>query len=166
MAKSKSKSKSKTPRYAEGTTVPARRSREEIERLAVDLHACKGFTYCEAEEGHAAAIFFSFGGRVVRFLVPIPGESEFARDPRGHSRTADAREKLRQAEIRRRWRVLLMRIKMRFEEVDAGLSTPDEAFLPFYVAASGETLAEALPRDFDRILMPTSARPALPSPRR
>jgi hypothetical protein len=114
-------------KYAEGTEVPADRSRAEIEKILTRFGADQ-FGY-GSKEG-AAVIVFRSSSRHVRFLLPLPGSREHL--------NADRRER----EVRRRWRALTMCIKAKLESVATGIETFEESFMAHVVLPNGMTIAE------------------------
>jgi hypothetical protein len=112
-------------KYAEGTEVPAERSRAEIERILTRFGADQ-FGYGSKQD--AAVIVFRANNRHVRFLLPMP-EALPAGDKRDR-------------EIRRRWRALTMCIKAKLESVATGIESFEESFMAHVVLPNGMTLAE------------------------
>lgn len=106
--------------YAEKTKVPVARSRDEIEGLVV-RHG--GDQFMSGWTADAAQIGFRVQGRMLRFVIP--------KDDR-RSEQAD----------RRIWRALLLVIKAKFEIVESGIETFDEAFLSNIVMHDGSTVGE------------------------
>jgi hypothetical protein len=134
--------------FAEGTTVPASKTRGEIETLVAKYGASRfAFGYMEDR----AAINFVASGRLVRFTVPLPTKE----DPRVRKRAQslsrsnwriDA-DKLTAAiaeEERRRWRCLLLAIKSKFTTVESGIESFEEAFLANIVTTENMTIYERL----------------------
>jgi hypothetical protein len=117
-------------KFAEGTEVPAERSRGEIERILMRFGADQ-FMY--GWRGDAAVIAFRAHARHIRFLLPMPTAQEL----RG-SRRADAKDR----ETRRRWRALALCIKAKLEAVATGIETFEDAFLAQMVLPNGQTMAE------------------------
>jgi hypothetical protein len=114
-------------KYAEGTEVPAEKSRIEIERTLTRFGADQ-FGY--GTKADAAVIVFRAHGRHVRFMLPLPL-------PKDHA-TKEGRER----ETRRRWRSLAMCIKAKLESVATGIETFEESFMAHVVLPNGMTLAE------------------------
>lgn len=135
--------------FAEGTQVPVERSRAEIEKL-ITKHGAKSFF--SGYDGDVAVIGFELAKRHIRFDLFLPNASDkrFAekRGRRGFSTTTQAeREKLRDAEHRRRWRALALVIRAKLEAVATGITTLEEEFLAHVVVPGGKTLAQwALPQ--------------------
>lgn len=72
-------------RYAEGTAVPAEKSRHEIEALLIK-HGASGFqTGWDAQRG-VSALLFRMNGRMLRFYVSRPEAQEFATSNRVRDR--------------------------------------------------------------------------------
>lgn len=109
--------------YAEHTKVPVLQSQGEIEKLVVK-HGGDQFMCGWTED--AAQIGFRIEGRLLRFRIPKPADGD---------RGADQRK-------RRLWRALLLVIKAKFEIVESGIETFDEAFLSNIVMHDGSTVGE------------------------
>jgi hypothetical protein len=123
-----------TRAYAQGTSVPVSRSRDEIEQLFTRYGATKFLTGWDNEN---ASIMCEAKGRKLRFVLPIP-------DP-NHKMfvgSADKRASAAKAEERRRWRALVLVLKAKLEAVASGISTFDEEFLSHIVVPGGQTLGE------------------------
>lgn len=114
-------------KYAEGTEVPADRSRSEIEKTLMRFGADQ-FGY--GNKGDAAVIVFRAQGRHIRFVLPLPTSSKYS-----SSASLDR-------ETRRRWRSLAMCIKAKLESVATGIETFEESFMAHVVLPNGMTLAE------------------------
>jgi hypothetical protein len=148
-------------RYAENTSVPADRSRSEIDRV-LQRYGATGFGYSwerrevainpvpthgpRTEQRDCAAVVFSFKDRRVRLDVPMPTAREAG--------TAERAER----GSRQRWRALLLVIKAKLEAVESGISTLEQEFLANIVTESGRTIGEiVVPRlseavEADRLL--------------
>lgn len=73
-------------------------------------------------------------GHAVRFEVPIPTDpAEYRRTKGGQTRTPAQQERALEAEVRRRWRALLLCIKGKLEAVESGITTFEEEFLAHLV---------------------------------
>ncbi len=141
-------------RYAEGTAVPAAKTRGEIETFLVK-HGATSFGVLT--EQTMFAVQFKVGVRVVRFVIGRP-----ALDAR-LARTAPNRAiKDRDAEERRRWRALLLVLKAKFEAVASGITTFDHEFLAHLVTAAGVTVGDVVGPSLDRALAGEGAPLALP----
>lgn len=141
--------------YAEGTDVPAERSRAEIERLLVRFGADE---YQYGMSRTVAKIGFIAEGRRVVFSMPLPALAESATSPAGKRRDQRATERAHEAEVRRRWRSLALVIKAKLEAVASGVSTFEAEFLAHVLLPSGETvgswLAPQLAHAYDTKKMP------------
>jgi hypothetical protein len=67
--------------------------------------------------------------------MALPNSNDF------RQRTQEAFKRALAQEERRRWRVLLLRVKARLEEIAEGVSF-EEAFMPFVVLPDGRTVRE------------------------
>lgn len=139
-----------TPRkFAQGTTVPANKTRLEIEEI---LQRAGGKEFMSAQKPGAAVLQFILRGRIIRFTLKLPDETTQV------------------GEVRRVWRVLLLTIKGKLESVrDETVETFEEAFLAQTVPPGGGlTVAEQmLPQlaDAYRINRPTALLLQLPAPK-
>lgn len=122
--------------YAAGTTVDTAKTQQDIVTLLRRNGATQHFF---GEDERRALIGFSTRGRQVRFSIPYPARNS----------TSEAG---RDAEIRRRWRCLLISIKAKFENVAMAESlSPEQAdsafrseFLAETVLREGKTVAEVV----------------------
>lgn len=136
-----------TRRYAENTKVEPEQSVAEIRKYA-ELRGAAGFTFAMGDQG--GAIRFMVENRWVQFSVE--------RDEAG----PDGMQ-----EYRRRWRVVLLKVKTAFEVLrDGGDTTVEEAFMPYLMLPDGRTVGdhvtESIPRIYAGELGPMDLfRPAL-----
>lgn len=105
--------------YAKGTTVSVDKSQFEIKTLLVK-HGATSFGLMESPKEHA--LVCELRGRRLKFSV-IPDRNE--------------KERMRQ------WRVLLLRIKARLEELNENIKI-DEAFMPYILLPNGSTVGESV----------------------
>lgn len=110
--------------YAVDTKVPVVKTRAEIDALCVK-HGAKNIATLTEEK--RAVIAFELRGLRILFRLPLPKDNEQDR--------------------RSRWRGLLLCIKAKFEAVNRGVETFEEAFLSHIMAEDGRTVADhAVPR--------------------
>jgi hypothetical protein len=123
-------------RYAEGTDVPADRSRAEIQRILA-AHGCEKMAFGTGPEGDM--LQFELHERRYRFAILRPTQKQWGL-ARGYR--ASYWESWRDAEWRRRWRaqVLLLRAKLEFGEGDAEAAARE--LLPYLLLADNRNLAE------------------------
>lgn len=126
-------------KFAEGTEVPAERSRAEIEKTLTRFGADQ-FMY--GWKGEGAAIAFHAKGRHIRFTLPMPKPSDVARTGRGNTRTGAALDLAMDQEIRRRWRALALCIKAKLESVATGIETFEDSFMAHMILPNGQSMAE------------------------
>lgn len=154
-------------RYAADTSVPADRSRAEIEKTLA-RYGASHFMY-GWDDGRAAIIFRmgeKFALRQVRFLVEMPDRAAFRVTPGGRRRRSDAQaEAAFEQATRQRWRALLLVVKAKLEAVDSGIATFDQEFLAHIMLPTGETVGEWLGEGLDEAYasgeMPSPLRLAL-----
>ena len=100
-------------RYAKSTTVPIARSKQKIEELLVSYGIEESFM---GRSPRGDGIGFKYKGKVYKMSVPVPERDDF-----------NTENQFQQA-IRQRWRILYMSMKMKFEEVDAGVISFEDQF--------------------------------------
>lgn len=128
-------------RYAQNTSVPTGRSRDEIERT-LQRYGADAFAY--ATTTGRAMIEFSAHGRRIRFLLPLPDATDrlFTQTPTGQKRNAATAKSEHKKAVRQAWRALALLVKAQLEAVEAGIVTFEVAFLPYTVLPSGRTVAD------------------------
>lgn len=129
-------SKPRPTRYAEGTTVPALQSQEEIKRL-LDRHGATTVLVAEAlEDGVLKGMLqFRIYGRMVKFVRKKPSPEDAP--ARTHSR-----QDWCNSEWRRQWRALLLIIKAKLELVASGDAQFDREFLADIMLPDGSVVAD------------------------
>lgn len=105
-------------RYANKTSVPVSRSRDELERTLM-RYGADNFGYFN--QGDAIKIAFCHQGLNVLFTVPN-GEDD--------------------QQTRQRWRALNLVVKAKLEAIDSGISTFEDEFLSNVVYRGGVTIGE------------------------
>jgi hypothetical protein len=156
-------------RYAQNTSVPVERSRNEIEATLLRYGAAQ-FMYGWENTGAIIAFVVETpqGKRQVRFELPLPSRDErrFTHHSQG-TRTASAAEKMWEQACRQRWRALLLVVKAKLEAVESGIATFEDEFLAYIMLPDGNTVSQLLaPQlqaayDPDRGTMPPGLRLAL-----
>lgn len=152
-------------RYAESTTVPADKSRAEIERT-LQRYGADMFMY--GWETDRAAIMFRAHGRHVRLVLPLPPRADFETYKRGyntHRRTDAAAEKAWEQATRQRWRALALVIKAKLEAVESGISTFEREFMADTLLSDGRTVSDFMEPQLDAMYKRgISPRPLLELP--
>jgi hypothetical protein len=131
--------------YAEGTTVAPERSQMEIAGL---IRKYGAGSFATGWDGPRALVEFIAHDRRIRFVLELPTDwHDFVMTPRKQRRTEPQARSALEAEVRRRWRALMLAIKAKLEVVETGISTFEAEFLPHTVMPDGRTVAEhILPR--------------------
>jgi hypothetical protein len=131
----------KKTRYAEGTDVPVDKSRFEIEKLLISRGADQRI-FGEDEQG--ARVMFRMHGRMYKFDIVYPSKSDrsITYDSRGYALSKDRVTARYQKEIQRRWRVLLISLKARFEIIDSEAATVDQEFMAYTMLPDGSTVGD------------------------
>jgi hypothetical protein len=137
--------------YAEGTTVTPERSQMEIAGLIRKYGAS---SFATGWDGPRALVEFIAHDRRIRFVLELPTDwREFRRTPNGKQvRTESAAKNALDAEIRRRWRALMLAIKAKLEVVETGISTFEAEFMPHTVMPDGRTVAEHLLPKIEQVI--------------
>ena len=129
-------------RYAATTTVPADRSKAEIESTLARYGADQ-FIY--GWEATRAIIGFRYAGKNVRFVLPLPdpGSNEFHLTPSGKQRRSEeAAQRAYQQAVRQRWRALSLIVKAKLEATETGITSFEEEFLSYIVLPDNSTVGE------------------------
>jgi hypothetical protein len=140
-----------TARYAENTSVPADRSRAEIERT-LERYGARQFMYGRTEEQSVVAFVCEVATasgerqlRQVRFVIPMPDKTDpsFTHTPTG-KRRRDPEAMLKEYEraTRQRWRALALVIKAKLEAVESGITEFEDEFMAHLVLPDGSTVSE------------------------
>lgn len=131
--------------YAEGTSVPAERSKAEIETI---LKRYGAESFASGWRHDRAVIAFAMNGRQIRFDLPIRPQVEFHQTPAGRTRTrTEDINRAYEQDIRERWRAMALAIKAKLQAVESGITTFEEEFLAHIVLPNGKTYGEfALPQ--------------------
>jgi hypothetical protein len=127
--------------YAAGTTVAAERSRLELEKLLRRFGADQfGYGWQDTRE----VIMFRIHDRAVRMELPVPDKASaaFRLTAAGRRRTDTATLQAYEAEIRRRWRSLVLIVRAKLTAVTDGISTVEREFLADVVLPDGSTIGE------------------------
>ena len=115
---------SPTRRFAEGTSVPASKTRVEIEAM-LKRHGATSFLY--GEHAGLGNLRFAMRDRHILFRLKLVDENKAP------------------AEHRRRWRALLLVLKGKLESVqDDTIETFEEAFLAHTVTPDGTTVGAVM----------------------
>lgn len=114
-------------RYAKSTNVPISRSKSQIEDTLLRYGIIEfGMGVSPRGDG----IIFKQEGRMYRINVPNPNIKDFSTDA-----------KYEQAR-RQRWRIKLLSLKGKLEEIEAGLESFDDQFLAHMVLPDGSTVGD------------------------
>ena len=125
--------------YAAQTKVSIALSKTDIEALLTSYGAT-GFGYIT--EGDRAMVAFNMEGRRVQLMLVMPSIDDFALTRGNSGRTAAAQESAREQAYRSRWPALLLIIKAKLEEVEAGITNLETEFLANIVLANGVTVGQ------------------------
>jgi hypothetical protein len=132
--------------FARDTTVPAERSRQQIEETMRRYGADSFFSGWK--EG-AAYLGFRAQGRYIKFVLALPprDDKRFTHQKIGSrwkARTPDRAAAAWEQEGRRMWRALLLVIKAKLEAVASGISTFENEFLANIMLPDQRVLGEVV----------------------
>ena len=151
-------------RYAEYTSVPAERTKAEIERLINQSGATSFMAGSSATE---AVIAFEMQDRRVMFRLPMPDPKSraFTHTPsKGQARApAKAYEAWEQG-CRSRWRALMLAIKAKLEAVEIGITTFEDEFMAHIVMPDGRTVSQHVRPKIAHAYETGDMPPLLPGP--
>lgn len=124
-------------RYAKNTTVPVARSKQKIEELLVSYGIEESFW---GRSPRGDGVGWKYKGKVYKKNVPTPSKK-------------DKTEKQYEQEVRQRWRILYMSLKMKFEEIEAGVESFEDQFLAQMCLPDGSTVGDfmKLPENLARL---------------
>ena len=138
-------------KYAADTRVPVSNSRDELYRTLARYGATETLLH---ETATGLRVGFILGGLRIAFPFALPDRADYE--------TSAAYER----ELRRRWRVLILVLKGRFESIENEGETVEASFLPYLMLPDGSTVAdEAVPRvqaAYRSGIMPDTLLPGLP----
>ena len=129
--------------YAENTSVPADKSRAEIERT-LQRYGADQFMY--GWDQASAAVGFRMEGRHVRFVLPLPDpkSDEFRKTPTGKARSQSQAQAEWERATRQRWRALALVVKAKLEAVESGITTFEDEFMAHILLPDGSTVGEQM----------------------
>ncbi len=145
--------------YAQGTDVSVGRSIGELERL-VAKHGATGFGYGSDDMQGYSQVVFRISDRLIRFRIAKPEVGDFTRTPTGRPRSAVDARRFAVTEERRLWRALVLVIKALLVAIADGVIDLSEAFMPYMLLPSGQTIAEWTGPQLDMIYA-TNRMPAI-----
>jgi hypothetical protein len=132
-------------KYAKETNVSTDQSEAEIKNTLKRYGANQ---YISGWKDGQVLIGFQMGGKVLRFVVPMPKREEFETYEHGNhrrARTPAAQDAALEQACRQRWRALALLVKAKLEAVDGGIKTFEEEFLSHIVVpGTGKTVAELM----------------------
>ncbi len=147
--------------YAEGTKVPAERSKAELEKIVLKYGASR---FLSGWDQQSIVVGFVMNDRQIKLIVAIPSKDspEVKYTPGGKWMRAPAEvERAWQAAIRQRWRALTLIVKAKLEAIAEGITTFDKEFLGDIVLPGGATVAQVLIPHLDELpnMLPSGAPP-------
>jgi len=149
----------------ENTEVAVSRSQEGIRKLIMSRKGGKvAFVSDPPQEGFSAFVEIDGIAYQIRLMgvcreAPQEKSRKYQGRTIGSKETTDRqREKFREAEERRIWRVLFYHLKSVFEAADSGVMEFKTLMLPYLVTKSGRTIAEQIIPRLDEAIERNPAR--------
>lgn len=141
----------------------ADRSMAEIESTLMRYGANK-FMY--GRDQQHVMVGFEMHQRRLRFMIPMPNQTEFAHTPTGRTRRDSGlvRQQYEQA-VRARYRALLLVIKAKLESVESGIEEFEDAFMAQIVLPDGSTVGERIKPQIEHAYLSGKMPPLLPEPK-
>ena len=147
--------------FAQRTPVEVVRTRTQIED-ELRRRGASSFGYNVDDTTSEAVIAFTIAGLRVRMILPLPSfdDDAFRYTPSGKYQRAPAEQaKAFDAELRRRWRSLLLIVKAKLVAVDDGITTMEREFLPDVVVGD-TTVWERVRPELERARQSITGRTA------
>lgn len=130
--------------YASKTKVPTDKTGTEIER---EVMKRKSTNFAKFTSADSAMIAFEMEERRILFRLPLPNT-------------------LTDQQRRSKWRGLLLCIKAKFESIESGVETFEDAFLAHIVTPNGLTVGEQAKPAIAALYKGEPMQPLLPAPRK
>jgi hypothetical protein len=127
--------------YAQGTKVTVEASLQELKRLLKKHGATAIGTY---EDDAQSVLTFTINGLTIKQSVLAPDAQDYRWTATGTARTEAAQRDAMDAELRRRWRVLVIYLKAKLTAIDEGITTIEREFLADVTRYDGSTVGEAI----------------------
>lgn len=128
-------------KYAQGTSVPVSRSQGEIEQILKRFGAdqfSSGWTAVKA------VIMFRMNERYIRIEVPIPPMGDLNTPSWNRKKGFYYNTDTHDAEVRRRWRAMVLYLKAKLESVNSEIISFEQAFLSHMLLPNKQTVHEYL----------------------
>lgn len=152
--------------FADSTTVPAERTRAEIESV---LKKYGAGSFASGWNDSEAFVAFVSHERMVRFKIKLPARTEKRFTHNGNGRVTESYgDKLYEQAVRTLWRRLLLCIKAKLESVESSIESFESAFQAHIVLPSGQTVGEwmgpQIAQAYETKAMPLMLMPGPPEP--
>jgi hypothetical protein len=131
------------PRYAADTSVSPEKSRNEIEQT-LRRYGATSFAY--GWEGTNAMIAFEANDRRIRFVLPLPSQTDkrFTQSPTGRKRSVPQSMAAWDQACRSSWRALALVIKAKLEAVEVGIVSFEDEFAANILLPNGMSVGDWL----------------------
>lgn len=138
-------------KYAKNTTVSIEKSKGELERVLIKYGAKR---FATGWDDKSAVIMFTMNDKGLKFTIPIPSKDDIPQlNSYGRKRPENVIYQDYEKAQRQVWRAVVLIIKAKLESVESGICFFEQEFLPYFITADGQTIAERLLPDFDNILV-------------
>ncbi len=128
-------------KYAEGTSVPVERSKQQIEAMLKKYGATQTM-FAEDSQAGQVVIQFVANQRSVRFRLTLPDKNSEQYTEQRYYRGRTVLVASYDADCRQKWRALWLCIKGKFEAVENGISIFEDEFLANIVIGGRTTVSD------------------------
>lgn len=136
----------------DSTKVPISQSQEAIRKL-IYSHRGTGVSLMSQPPREGFEALVSIQDLPYRIRVMATCAKVDSMTSQGKRRASGAIEEMRQAEIRRVWRVLFWHLKAMFEAADSGVIDIRDVIMPYVVTRDGRTLSEHIIPQMERAMI-------------
>jgi hypothetical protein len=126
--------------YARSTSVPAERSKAELERI---LANAKADQFATGWATGRAVVTFRLHGKMIRIEIPMPILEPPTSSWKQVKGLFYVKDKVDQ-ETRRRWRAVILYVKAKLESVESNIVSFEEAFMSHIILPNGSTVGRAM----------------------
>lgn len=140
-------------RYAGQTSVPVAKSQADLKKL-IEKYGGDDVVIGESRRQCKGLVQFHLHDLPLQIGVTLPSSTEkrFHERADGLKRPSGQAEKVWKQACRQQWRVLFLLVKAQLVAVEEGLFKPEEAFLPWLLLPTGQTVIEVATPRLDKIL--------------
>lgn len=135
--------------YAKNTIVSVAKSKAEIEEI-LQRYGAKQFI--SGWDQQYAYVGFVINNRAIKIPIELPLKEAYCETPTGYLRSPETAMKHWEQACRQKWRALVLVVKAKLEAVESGIATVENEFLAYTCLPSGETVAQWLQPQMDKVI--------------